>query len=54
METNDIRQKAVRRDIREDVEAHERLGMLVDDDGGEPVDMEPDGRINTNPDSAPL
>lgn len=54
METNDKRNEAVRRDIHEDTEAHERLGLRIDDENDDPTDLERDGRIDPEPDSAPF
>jgi hypothetical protein len=50
----DKREEAVQRDVGEDLSAHERLGMKIDDDNDDPTDIERDGRINIAPDSAPF
>lgn len=49
----DKREQAVQRDVGEDVSAHDRNGMRIDDDKDE-TDLEQDGRIDIAPDSAPF
>ncbi|WP_176706596.1 hypothetical protein [Paenibacillus hemerocallicola] len=50
----DKREEAVQRDVGEDLSAHERLGMRINDKNDDPTDMERDGRIDIAPDSAPF
>jgi hypothetical protein len=52
--TMDKREEAVQRDVGEDLSAHERLGMRINDKNDDPTDMERDGRIDIAPDSAPF
>lgn len=49
----DKREQSVQRDVGEDLEAHERPGLRQDDELYE-TDTEQDGRINIEPNSAPL
>ncbi|WP_158289255.1 hypothetical protein [Paenibacillus flagellatus] len=50
----DIREQKVKRDVGEDTEAHERLGMRIDDENDDPTDTDRDGRIDIAPNSAPF
>jgi hypothetical protein len=50
----DKREEAVQRDVGEDLSAHERLGMRIEDENDDPTDTERDGRIDIAPNSAPF
>ncbi|MEF3303788.1 hypothetical protein [Paenibacillus sp. GYB003] len=53
MEKRDKRREDVQR-TEADTAPHERLGMRVDDESGDDTDLDRDGRIDIDPNSAPF